>query len=143
MPFYLGRKAIRKVPGAVIKAAPIPKPELIEGFGTREKVGEICSEAGFTTALLVTDETLFSLGHHEKITASLEAHGINNVRHWGRGVDAVRFHPEKRDPALRREWDRSGRKKIVGFVDHCAAFAEFIHYFAISRAISIMRVKEF
>lgn len=76
MPFYLGRKAIRKVPGAVIKAAPIPKPELIEGLGTREKVGEICSEAGFTTALLVTDETLFSLGHHEKITASLEAHGI-------------------------------------------------------------------
>ena len=31
MPFYLGRKAIRKVPGTVIKAAPIPKPEVIEG----------------------------------------------------------------------------------------------------------------
>ena len=53
--------------------------------------------------------------------SELEAHGINNVRHWGRGVDAVRFHPEKRDPALRREWDRSGRKKIVGFVGRLAA----------------------
>ena len=31
MAFYLGRKAIRKVPGAVIKAAPLPEPELIEG----------------------------------------------------------------------------------------------------------------
>ena len=35
MPFYLGRKAIRKVPGAVIKAAPLPEPELMEGFGKR------------------------------------------------------------------------------------------------------------
>ena len=76
MSFYLGRKAIRKVPGAVIKAAPIPKPELIEGFGTREMAGKICEEAGFASALLVTDETLFSLGHHEKITASLDTHGI-------------------------------------------------------------------
>ena len=76
MPFYLGRKAIRKVPGTVIKAAPIPKPEVIEGFGTREQVGAVCEEAGFQSALLVTDETLFGLGLHEKVTASLEEHGI-------------------------------------------------------------------
>ena len=42
MPFYLGRKAIRKVPGAVIKAAPLPEPELMEGFGKR-------SAGGYTT----------------------------------------------------------------------------------------------
>ena len=72
MPFYLGRKAIRKVPGTVIKAAPIPKPELIEGFGTREKVGELCKKAGFESVLLITDETLFSLRMHEKIASSLE-----------------------------------------------------------------------
>ena len=77
MPFYLGRKAIRKVPGTVIKAAPIPKPELIEGFGTRGQVGRICEEAGFVSALLVTDETLFGLGLHEKVTSSLAEHGVN------------------------------------------------------------------
>ena len=76
MPFYLGRKAIRKVPGAVIKAAPIPKPELIEGFGTRERVGEVCAEAGFASVLLITDDTLYALGLHEKIAASLEEQGI-------------------------------------------------------------------
>ena len=76
MPFYLGRKAIRKVPGTVIKAAPIPKPEVIEGFGTREQVGVICEEAGFQSALLVTDETIFGLGLHEKVTVSLEEHGV-------------------------------------------------------------------
>ncbi len=76
MPFYLERKVIRKVPGTVIKAAPLPKPELIQGFGTREKVGSVCAEAGFSSVLLVTDETLFGLGLHEKITASLDAAGI-------------------------------------------------------------------
>lgn len=76
MAFYLGRKAIRKVPGAVIKVAPLPKPELIEGFGTRASVGEICENEGYRSVLLVTDQTLFKLGLHEKITASLEAHGI-------------------------------------------------------------------
>ena len=55
MPFYLGRKAIRKVPGTVIKAAPIPRPELIQGFGTRDQVGRVCAESGFTSALLVTE----------------------------------------------------------------------------------------
>ena len=77
MPFYFGRKAIRKVPGTVIKAAPIPKPEVIEGFGSREQVGAICEEAGFRSALLVTDDTLFGLGLHEKVKASLKDHNIN------------------------------------------------------------------
>ncbi|MBQ7599172.1 MAG: iron-containing alcohol dehydrogenase [Clostridia bacterium] len=76
MSFYLGRKVIRKVPGTVIKAAPIPKPEMIEGFGSREQTGKICEEAGFQTALLVTDETLFGLGLHEKVSGSLREHGI-------------------------------------------------------------------
>ena len=77
MPFYLGRKAIRKVPGTVIKAAPIPKPELIQGFGTREEVGRLCKEDGFASALLVTDETLFALGLHKKVVDSLTQHGVN------------------------------------------------------------------
>ena len=71
MPFYLGRKAIRKVPGRVIKAAPIPRFELIQGFGKRELVGKLCAEAGYESVLLVTDETLFGLGLHEKGCALL------------------------------------------------------------------------
>lgn len=76
MSFYLGRKTIRKVPGAVIKAAPLPKPALIEGFGARDRVGQLCKEAGYTSALVVTDQTLYGLGLHETITASLEEHGV-------------------------------------------------------------------
>ena len=76
MPFYVERKTIRKVPGAVIKAVPIPKPETTQGFGSREQVGEICEKAGYKSVLLVTDETLFGLGLHEKVASSLEAKGI-------------------------------------------------------------------
>nr|AHF25166.1 iron-containing alcohol dehydrogenase [uncultured bacterium Contig87] len=76
MPFYLGRKAIRKVPGAVIKAAPIPRPDLIQGFGTREEAGKICEDAGFGSVLLVTDQTLYGLGLHEKVVSSLEQHSV-------------------------------------------------------------------
>ena len=76
MPFYLGRKAIRRVPGAVIKAAPLPNPVLIEGFGRRDAVGALCREAGYRSVLVVTDQTLCGLGLHEKIIASLEAEGI-------------------------------------------------------------------
>ena len=45
MPFYVERKTIRKIPGTGIKAVPIPHPETVQGFGTRERVGEICREA--------------------------------------------------------------------------------------------------
>ena len=76
MDFYLGRKAIRKVPGAVIKVAPLPQPEVISGFGKRSEVGRLCEEAGLSVVLLVTDETLFGLGLHEKVTQSLRDHHI-------------------------------------------------------------------
>ena len=76
MSFYIERKAIRKVPGAVIKAAPIPKPELIEGFGKRDQVGAICKQSGFKSVLVVTDRTLYGLGLHENILSSLEESGV-------------------------------------------------------------------
>ncbi|MGO2548263.1 MAG: glycosyltransferase family 4 protein [Corynebacterium casei] len=53
--------------------------------------------------------------------ADLEHHHIKNVRHWGRGVDAVRFHPSKRSESLRKQWDPTRNKRIVGFVGRLAA----------------------
>ena len=76
MAFYAERKTIRKIPGTVIKAVPIPKPRLIQGFGSREQVGDICTKEGFRSVLLVTDETLYGLGLHEKAVSSLEKNGI-------------------------------------------------------------------
>ncbi len=76
MALYYGRKAIRKAPGIVIREVPIPEPVVTQGFGTREQTGQICRDAGYRSVLLVTDETLYGLGMHEKVAASLEACGI-------------------------------------------------------------------
>ncbi len=51
----------------------------------------------------------------------LREHGINDIFHWARGVDSERFNPSKRSEALRHSWDRTGRRKIVGFVGRLAS----------------------
>lgn len=73
---YLLRRMIRRLPGMVIKAVPLPEPETVSGFGTREQAGKLCHKNGFERVLLVTDRTVFSLGLHEKIAASLKANGV-------------------------------------------------------------------
>lgn len=76
MSFYLLRKGMRKLPGDVIKVAPIPAPEVIQGFGTREKAGGLCEKAGFNSVLLITDSNLHRLGYHQKVVDSLKEHNI-------------------------------------------------------------------
>ena len=76
MSFYLFRMCIRKLPGLIIKAVPLPEPDIIEGFSSRENVGMLCKKLACRSALLVTDQKLLSLGFHEKIVKSLEKNGI-------------------------------------------------------------------
>ena len=73
---YITRSVIRKLPGIVIKAVPLPEPEILTGLGTCGQTGELCRKNGFERVLLVTDKTIFSLGLHERITVSLDAAGI-------------------------------------------------------------------
>ncbi|MBT2494373.1 glycosyltransferase [Microbacterium sp. ISL-59] len=47
----------------------------------------------------------------------LAALGVDRVRHWGRGVDAERFQPMRRDPALRAEWNAD---VVIGYVGRLA-----------------------
>lgn len=51
----------------------------------------------------------------------LREHGVNDIFHWARGVDSHRFDPAKRSKQLRRSWDPSGKKKVVGFVGRLAS----------------------
>ena len=76
MDTYRFRKDIHKLPGKVIHAVPLPEPEVTEGHQSREKIGEICLEKGFSQVLLVTDRTLSGLGYEKAIVASLERAGI-------------------------------------------------------------------
>ena len=76
MDTYLFRKQIHKLPGKVIHRVPLPEPQVVEGHGAREKIGEICEECGYKQVLLVTDQTLHNLGYEQKIKESLEEFGI-------------------------------------------------------------------
>lgn len=76
MHFFLFRKAIRKLPGDVIREVALPEPELTEGFGFREQTGRICSGMGARSVLVVTDRNIHGLGFHEKVLASLRDSGI-------------------------------------------------------------------
>ena len=73
---YLTRKAIRKLPGKVMKTVPIPEPTIIEGFGCRGQIGGICKEKSFDTVLILTDKILTNLGYLESIEKSLSDEGI-------------------------------------------------------------------
>lgn len=50
---------------------------------------------------------------------ALRDRGVPRVHHWGRGVDETRFHPSRRDEAMRARWSADG-KLIVGFVGRLA-----------------------
>jgi phosphatidylinositol alpha 1,6-mannosyltransferase len=49
----------------------------------------------------------------------LQAHGIDRVVRWGRGVDVERFRPGRRDEALREAWAPGGQL-VVGYVGRLA-----------------------
>lgn len=77
MHFYLFRKAIRRLPGIIIRAVPLPDPEITEGFGSRSRTGELCKAAGAHSVLLVTDSVLCTLGFHENVEKSILDAGIS------------------------------------------------------------------
>ena len=47
----------------------------------------------------------------------LQTLGVDRVRRWGRGVDAERFHPMRRDERLRLTW---GAETVIGYIGRLA-----------------------
>ncbi|MBR2771856.1 MAG: iron-containing alcohol dehydrogenase [Bacteroidales bacterium] len=72
METYHIRKQIHRLPGKVIHTVPLPQPQLVEGHGARKKMGKICQKCGYKNVLVVTDQTLSSLGYEQAITQALE-----------------------------------------------------------------------
>lgn len=54
----------------------LPIPEVIEGAGSREKVGAWCKKHNYSRVLIVTDKIMIKLGLLDKVVNSLEKEGI-------------------------------------------------------------------
>ena len=88
--------------------------------------------AGYTERYRIAATTTIAQNHvarlHRRATLTLSPSsasdedlarwGVDRVRRWGRGVDAERFHPGKRNP----RWQRSDAAEVViGYVGRLAA----------------------
>ncbi|WP_342318973.1 glycosyltransferase family 4 protein [Corynebacterium mayonis] len=92
----------------------------VAGFATQYQLSLLSSIAWEWTRN-IHNRCELTLAPSSEAIRELEKHHIKNVHHWGRGVDSELFHPEKRSETLRRQWDPTGSKKIVGFVGRLAA----------------------
>ena len=92
----------------------------VAGFATKYHAAMIANIAWDWTRT-VHNMCEMTLAPSSVYIRELESHGIKNVRHWGRGVDTELFNPTKRSDVLRRAWDPTGEKKVVGFVGRLAA----------------------
>lgn len=116
-PFVLGSAG-----AAAAKALDIPCVAVyqtdVAGFSESYGIGMLADAAwAWTRAIHVSCAR--TLAPSTAALEDLAAHGIPRLHKWGRGVDAVGFHPDKRDPALHAQWSPEGRP-VVGFVGRLA-----------------------
>lgn len=91
----------------------------VAGFASRYRLSPLAAASWEWTKTLHNMCTR-TLAPSSAAIADLHEHGIERVYHWGRGVDAALFHPDKRSERLRREWSPR-QVPIVGFVGRLAA----------------------
>lgn len=92
----------------------------VAGFALRYHLGPL-AQASWDWTRTVHNMCQRTLAPSSVTIAQLREHGVRHVRHWGRGVDTERFNPARRSEALRRQWDPTGKKAIVGYVGRLAA----------------------
>ena len=118
-PFVLGASGALAARQLRIPAIALYQTD-VAGFATKYHMAPLAAAAWEWTRT-IHNTAQMTLAPSSLTIRDLRKHGIHNVHHWGRGVDAERFHPSKRSERLRRSWDPSGNKNIVGFVGRLAA----------------------
>ncbi|SDS53265.1 glycosyltransferase family 4 protein [Corynebacterium timonense] len=118
-PFVLGGAGSLAAAQMSIPAVALYQTD-VAGFATQYQLS-LLSNMAWEWTRSIHNRCELTLAPSSEAIRELEKHGIKNVHHWGRGVDTELFRPEKRSDALRREWDPTGTKQIVGFVGRLAA----------------------
>ncbi|KOV62821.1 glycosyltransferase family 4 protein [Streptomyces sp. MMG1121] len=115
-PFVLGVRGMAAAARLGIPAVAVYQTDLAGYARTYMGAGEAAAWRRIRSVHAAADRTL---APSSAALADLEAHGVPRVRLWPRGVDTVRFKPEHRDEALRRELAPNG-ELIVGYVGRLA-----------------------
>ncbi|WP_328772982.1 glycosyltransferase family 4 protein [Streptomyces sp. NBC_00286] len=115
-PFVLGVRGMAAATRLGIPAVAVYQTDLAGYARTYVHAGEATAWRRIRSVHAAADRTLAPSSAAQR---DLEAHGVPRVRLWPRGVDTVRFRPEHRDDALRRELAPNG-ELIVGYVGRLA-----------------------
>ncbi|ANP53819.1 phosphatidylinositol alpha 1,6-mannosyltransferase [Streptomyces griseochromogenes] len=115
-PFVLGVRGMAAAARLGIPAVAVYQTDLAGYARTYMGAGEAAAWRRIRSVHSAADRTL---APSSAALNDLEAHGVPRVRLWQRGVDTVRFRPDRRDEALRRELAPNG-ELIVGYVGRLA-----------------------
>ncbi|MER6384770.1 glycosyltransferase family 4 protein [Streptomyces sp. NPDC001118] len=115
-PFVLGVRGMAAAAKLGIPAVAVYQTDLAGYARTYMGAGEAAAWRRIRSVHAAADRTL---APSSAALGDLEAHGVPRVRLWPRGVDTVRFRPDLRDEALRRELAPDG-EVLVGYVGRLA-----------------------
>ncbi|MQY39184.1 GDP-mannose-dependent alpha-mannosyltransferase [Streptomyces sp. RB17] len=115
-PFVLGVRGMAAAAKLGIPAVAVYQTDLAGYARTYMGAGEAAAWRRIRSVHAAADRTL---APSSAALSDLETHGVPRVRLWPRGVDTVRFRPDLRDEALRRELAPNG-ELIVGYVGRLA-----------------------
>ncbi|MFC9609692.1 glycosyltransferase family 4 protein [Streptomyces sp. NPDC056938] len=115
-PFILGVRGMAAASRLRIPAVAVYQTDLAGYARTYMGAGEATAWRRIRSVHGAADRTL---APSSAAVRDLEVHGVPRVRLWPRGVDTVRFRPDLRDEALRRELAPNG-ELIVGYVGRLA-----------------------
>ncbi|MFJ3305442.1 glycosyltransferase family 4 protein [Streptomyces sp. NPDC086549] len=115
-PFVLGVRGMAAAARLGIPAVAVYQTDLAGYARTYMGAGEAAAWRRIRSVHSAADLTL---APSSAALQDLEAHGVPRVKLWARGVDTVRFRPDHRDEALRRELAPNG-ELIVGYVGRLA-----------------------
>ncbi|MCX4760538.1 glycosyltransferase family 1 protein [Streptomyces sp. NBC_01275] len=115
-PFVLGVRGMAAAARLGIPAVAVYQTDLAGYARTYMGAGEAAAWRRIRSVHAAADLTL---APSSAALTDLEAHGVPRVKLWRRGVDTLRFRPDHRDEALRRELAPGG-ELIVGYVGRLA-----------------------
>ncbi|MGX1268686.1 glycosyltransferase family 4 protein [Streptomyces phaeoluteigriseus] len=115
-PFILGVRGMAAAARLGIPAVAVYQTDLAGYARTYVHAGEAAAWRRIRSVHAAADLTL---APSSAALRDLDTHGVPRVKLWPRGVDTVRFRPDLRDDALRRELAPNG-EVIVGYVGRLA-----------------------